>query len=79
MTLFELFFGAGWMSERSALVTTQDHAFVCMVFILTQTKHTVDTVNLFTWGETLERQVLETSQENSGPGRRNAPWNTACP
>jgi hypothetical protein len=38
-----------------------------------------DTVDLLTWGETLERQVLETSQGNSGPGGRNAPWNTIRP
>lgn len=51
------------MSERSALMATQDHALACMIFILAQAKHTVDVVDLFTRGETLKRQGLETGQE----------------
>ena len=78
------------MTERCALTAAQDHALVRMVFILGQAEHTVDAVDvdavdLFTRGETLERQFLETSpdisdrRQNSRLGRRNAPWNTVRP
>jgi hypothetical protein len=73
------------MRERSALMATQDHALICMVFILGQAENTVDAVDLFTRGETLERQFLETRpdisdrRQNSRLGRRNAPWNIVRP
>jgi hypothetical protein len=45
-----------------------------MVFILGKAKHTVDVVDLLTRPETLERQVLETSQEISG--RQQNSWSS---
>lgn len=53
------------MTEGCALTAAQDDALVRMVFILGLAEHTVDAVDLFTRGETLERQVLDTSPDIS--------------
>lgn len=70
------------MGMRLALIATQDHAFVYLLLILSQTKHTVDAVDLSTQAETPQRQVLDTSPDisdrcqDSWLSRRNVPWNT---
>jgi hypothetical protein len=67
------------MGQRSALIATQDHAFVCLFLVLSQTKHTVDVVDIFTQAEILQRQVLDTGPDisdrcqDSWSSRRNVP------
>ncbi|KAJ5384215.1 hypothetical protein N7517_002126 [Penicillium concentricum] len=51
-------FRAGQVGKRPAL-TTQNHTLICKIFILGQTKHTVDIVDLFTQAELPKRRVLD--------------------